>query len=57
MLPKVIKITTIRSHMAVVKNINSVMENNARKSSIYKGLRAFSWLQFLGNYTSKKAFR
>ena len=29
-------------HVAVVKNISSVVANNARKPSIYKGLRVFS---------------
>ena len=29
-------------HVAVVKNINNVVVNNARKPSIYKGLRVFS---------------
>ena len=45
------------SHVAVVKNINNVMVNNARKPSNYKGLRAFSSIQFFYIQKPKIDFR
>ena len=43
------------SHVAVVKNINNVVVNNAREPNKYKGLRVFSSIQNNCILTPKKA--
>lgn len=44
-------------HVAVERNINSVVVNNARKPSIYKGLRVFSCVLKISVFRLKIHFR
>jgi hypothetical protein len=56
-LPKAPKIPNTKSHVAQGKNTNNVVVNKPANPHKIRDCGFFLLLQYLGNFTSKKAFR